>query len=264
MAVGAVPALAADLLPQKAAPAAAAALPHDWTGFYVGAIAGGAFGGSSQGYSATSAFLSANLPSLIPFADAAGSQSLGMRGADLGVETGYDWKVASRFLFGVAGDVNWSSLSGSRVTSGTLPLVQFPYAISQSLKSDWQGSLRARVGVTPVDDLLVYGTGGLAFGHFDYTATFWDQLTPPFAPGNEVENATFHAWRAGWTLGGGAELALSRNFSVKSEYRFSEYSAVSGMGVLPLQQPPSTAYIAHSSGLIRTNALRAGIVYRLD
>src|SRR5579862_6707851 len=106
MAVGAVPALAADLLPQKAAPVAAAALPHDWTGFYVGAVAGGAFGGSSQGYSATSTFLSANLPSLIPFADAAGSQTLGLRGADIGVETGYNWKVASRFLLGVAGDLN--------------------------------------------------------------------------------------------------------------------------------------------------------------
>ena len=263
MALGAVPALAADPLPQSR-PSAAAALPRDWTGFYVGALAGGAFGGSSQGYSASSTFLSANLPSLLPFADAAGSQSLGLRGADIGVETGYDWKVGSGFVLGVAGDLSWSNLSGSRVTSGTLPLVQFPFAISQSLSSDWQGSLRARVGVTPVDNLLVYATGGLAFGHFDYKAAFWDQLTPPFAPGNEVENATFHAWRAGWTLGGGAELALSRNVSVKSEYRFSEYSAVTGVGELPLQQPSSTAYIGHSSGLIRTQSLRAGIEYRLD
>ena len=263
-AVGALPGSAADLSPQNLPPLAAAASPHDWTGFYVGALAGGALGASSQGYSASSAFLSANLPSLLPFADAAGSQSLGLRGVDLGVETGYDWKVASRFLLGVAGDLNWSDLSGSRVTSGTLPLVQFPYAISQSLNSDWRGSLRARLGVTPVDNILVYATGGLAFGHFKYSSAFWDQLTPPFAPGNETENAVFNGWRGGWTLGGGAELALSRNVSVKSEYRFSEYSAVSGVGELPLQQPSSTAYIAHSSGLIRTHALRAGIEYRFD
>jgi outer membrane immunogenic protein len=236
----------------------------DWTGFYAGGFAGGSLGAASQGYSVSSTWVTANVPSLIPFIDGAGSQDLGLRGADLGLETGYDRRVAKNVVLGVSGDLSWSNITGGRTTSGTLPIVALPYSITQRLSADWLGSLRLRAGLTPLDDLLIYVTGGPAFGHFSYAASYWDNLVPPFAPGNETENVSLRGFRAGWTLGGGAEWALSRYWSLSGEYRHSEYGALTGTGVLPLQQPSSTAYIGHSSGSIHVDTLRIGVNYHFD
>ncbi len=254
---------AADLPLPNQADVEAPASP-DWSGFYVGGFGGGSFGDSGQGYSVSSTYLSANLPSLLPYVDGLGSQGLGLRGADLGFDAGYDWKIAKSFVVGVAGDVGWSDLNGGRTTSGTLPLVLIPYAITQQLRADWLGSVRLRAGMTPLDNLLVYATGGPAFGHFAYSASFWDSLAPTFLPGNETENASFNAIRMGWTLGAGAEWALNRTWSIGGEFRHSEYEAVSGTGVLPLQQPTSTAYIDHSSGTIKVNSLQIGVGYHFN
>ena len=265
-AAGLSPLLASDLPARKAppAPVVEATTAHDWTGLYLGGYAGGSFANASQGYSVSSTFLSANLPTLIPFVNGAGSQGLGLRGADLGVEAGYDWKVANNFYLGVAGDLEWTNLGGSRTTSGILPLVGLPFIINQKLSADWRGSLRLRAGMTPVDNLLVYVTGGPAAGHFTYAASFWDNLVPPFAPGTETEAVSLKSLSAGWTLGAGAEWALTRNWSLKGEYRHSEYAALTGTGILPLQQPPSTAYIGHSSGAIRENTLHLGVDYHFN
>ena len=267
VAAGSLPPASAADLPAPAAPAppvAARSASIDWSGFYLGGFAGGSFASSSQSYGVSSTWVSANVPSIIPFIDAAGSQSLRAQGADLGLDGGYDWRVAKTFVLGVAGDVNWSHLGGERTTSGVLPVVQLPYSITQQLSADWFGSLRLRAGAVPLDHLLVYVTGGPALGHFTYSASFWDNLIPPFAPGNETESSRFQAIRLGWTLGTGAEWAVTRNWSLSGEWRRSEFAAVSGVGVLPLQQPPSTAYLSHSTGPIQVNSLRVGLNYHFD
>ena len=260
------PARSADLTTYKSTGAVPAetAPGFNWTGFYAGGFAEGSLGFASQGYSVSSTFLTANVPSIIPFVDSAGSQSLRPSGAGVGLEAGYDWRVARSFVVGVSGDLSWNEISGGRTTSGTLPIVQLPYSITQRLSADWLGSLRLRAGVVPFENLLVYATGGPAFGHLSYSASFWDNLLPPFAPGSETENASFHSLRAGWTLGAGAEWALSRSWSLTGEYRHSEYGGLSGAGILPLQQPPSTAYIAHSSGSLQLDTLHLGVNYHFN
>ena len=259
------PARAADLPSHKTPAAPVIESPAvDWTGFYLGGFGGGSFAQASQGYSVTSSFLSANLPTLIPYVNGVGSQRLNARGADVGVEAGYNWKVANGFYLGLAADLRGSDLGGDRATSGTLPIVQIPFVITQKLSGGWRGSLRLRAGIAPVDNLLIYVTGGPALGRFTYSASYLDTLVPPFAPGNETEYASFRALRAGWTLGTGAEWALNRNWSLKGEYAFTDYAAFGGTGVLPLQQPPSTAYIGHSSGAIRENSLRVGVNFHFN
>lgn len=253
---------AADL-PSPLAPVAPAPA-FDWSGAYVEGFAGGSFADVSQGYSVSSPWLSANLPALLPVVDGLGSQGLGLRGADLGLEAGYNWTIDRMYVLGVAGDVSWSSLSGQRTTSGTLPFVGLPYTINQQLSADWLGSLRLRAGFTPLDNLLIYVTGGPAFAHFSYNNAFVDTLVAPFLPGNETESASVQALRVGFTLGAGVEWAFSRNWSLSGEYRFSGFNGVSATGVLPLQQPTSTAYINHSTGPIQINTLRLGVAYHFN
>ena len=57
------------------------------------------------------------------------------------------------------------------------PIIQnngtpFPGAgfLAASQRIDWFGTVRARAGFTPVDRLLLYVTGGLAYGNVSYSA----------------------------------------------------------------------------------------------
>jgi outer membrane immunogenic protein len=251
------PAMAADL-PSRKAPAPVAyerPAATNWNGFYFGAFAGGSLASDSQGYSVTSPLL-ASLPPIIPVVNAAGSSNLRSRGADVGVEAGYNWVVSPQFVLGVEGDMGWSSLRGSETTNGTVPLFLIPFSITQKIDVDWQSSLRLRAGFTPLDNLLVYATGGPAVAHIRYANTFWDS-------DNETESASVSALRAGWTIGGGAEWAFSRKWSLKGEYRYSQFSGVNAKGSTTLTDG-STTYIGHSSGPIRENSVRVGVEYHLD
>jgi outer membrane immunogenic protein len=58
---------------------------------------------------------------------------------------------------------------------------------------------------------LVYGTGGAAFA----------STRDSFSNGTGVDSgSTTHL---GWTVGGGVEYAVTNNWSVRAEYRYSDY-----------------------------------------
>ena len=259
------PGLAAD---PPVAPFPPPALVAPWGGVYIGGFAGGAFSNSRQGYSVESPFIAANFPTVIPQIGADGSQVLRGGGFDLSVRAGYDGDVGHGFVIGVVGDFSASGLQARRrVDSNLLPAFAplLPYEIKQALSSDWRGSARLRIGASPLASLLVYATGGPALGHFTYKTSFWDRLDPPFyAPANESESVTLHALRFGWTLGGGAEWALNRTWSIAGDYLHWEFGSFGAKGVLPLVQPDSTAYIAHTTGAIRLDTFRIGVNYHFD
>ena len=74
---------------------------------------------------------------------------------------------------------------------------------------------RARIGFTPYDRFLIYATGGLAYGE-----------VKSYASVTGVQNAAL-GWsgsksdvKYGWTLGAGAEYALTNNWTLKGEYLY--------------------------------------------
>ena len=75
--------------------------------------------------------------------------------------------------------------------------------------------MRARLGFTPLNDLLLYGTGGLAYGGVRNSASL--ALTP-LGDGNYA-GATSET-RVGWTAGVGGEYAFANSWSVKLEYLY--------------------------------------------
>jgi outer membrane immunogenic protein len=118
----------------------------------------------------------------------------------------WNWVSSSGVVIGLEGTVDGSSLTGTR-TSVT--------GVTMRIRTETQGSLRARIGVA-WDRLLIYGTGGAAFAGQDdtYTTVFG---TPFFI--NEKDSKT----RTGWTVGGGFDYALTNNWSVGVEYRYSDF-----------------------------------------
>src|SRR5262245_48750376 len=109
---------------------------YDWSGFYVGAHIGGAWSNSTL----TNSGIGTSW-------DPGGTGFIG------GFQAGYNFQVGN-FLFGVEGDFDWTTLSG---TSGP---VTTPLGILQASASiNWISTAAARFGITS-DRLLVYGKIG--------------------------------------------------------------------------------------------------------
>ena len=81
-------------------------------------------------------------------------------------------------------------------------------------KFDFLGTLRGRLGFTPVDRTLVYLTGGLAYGHVRSRTNIL------FTLGSDAYAGSSSTTQPGWTVGGGAEYAFAGNWSAKLEYLF--------------------------------------------
>ncbi|MDE2284385.1 MAG: porin family protein [Hyphomicrobiales bacterium] len=80
--------------------------------------------------------------------------------------------------------------------------------------------MRGRIGWTPNAGLLVYATGGLAYGGITSNETFTSGGLP--AP----VNANFNTTRIGWTVGGGAEYFVAKNWTVKGEVLYMDLGTV--------------------------------------
>ncbi|MEI9404447.1 outer membrane protein [Mesorhizobium argentiipisi] len=170
-------AYAADVLQE--APVAAS---YDWTGAYIGVNAGGGFGTFS----------------LDPSDGGPGGFDLSASGFLGGVQAGYNWQVG-QFVYGVEADFQGADVKGELSLGGP----------SLETKVDWFGTVRARIGYTPIDRFLVYGTGGLAYGHEKLDIS-------------GLGGPSFSKTRVGWTVGAGAEYAITNNWSLKSEYLYTD------------------------------------------
>jgi outer membrane immunogenic protein len=113
----------------------------------------------------------------------------------------------------------------------------------------WFGTVRGRLGVAS-DRLLIYGTGGLAYGRVSLdasmstsgstftTACIAGVCNPPDGPFGFAQAATLSGGKVnyGWTAGGGFEWAAARNLSFKAEYIYLDLgsvdvSSIVGVGV---------------------------------
>ena len=100
------------------------------------------------------------------------------------------------------------------------------YGLSGGL--DWFGTLRGRLGFAATNGLLLYVTGGLAYGegrlaYTTTTSTTVTALSTFFFPTQTTFSSfvtTQDRILLGYAIGGGAEYAFHRNWSVKGEYLY--------------------------------------------
>jgi outer membrane immunogenic protein len=171
---------------------------YNWSGFYVGAQAG--YGWSSAEFSGTSA---------VPEGDHDEDGFVG------GIHAGYDWRE-DRWVYGFIGDVNYIDVDEIGL-NGEIPPGNGPFSgkdESYTYDIDWVATARARIGFTPTDRLLVYGTGGAAFAHVQAT-----ERLEVFG-GSSSSNSNVEV---GGVLGLGAEFAVGQNWSVKAEYLHHDF-----------------------------------------
>jgi len=144
-------------------------------------------------------------------------------------------QVFTNWVVGIEGDVgfyNKSSTVGGLLGCSTLACANNagfgppldPNALvndNTSIKNTYDYSLRLRAGYLVTPDILVYGTGGIAFQHVEASMACNGATSPACFIGNlsQTDSTTL----PGYTVGGGLEWKLMQNWLIRGEYRYSDF-----------------------------------------
>jgi outer membrane immunogenic protein len=281
-------ALAADLPSIKSAPVVAPA--PLWTGFYAGLNAGGTWVNNNN--------LNTTTQLLLPAPDTASyytakmlsgprnlSNSLGFIG---GGQIGYNLQVpVSGFqivtgieadIQGIAGANGNSNFWSNNSKAHDAPTLGSSYANTTNIQSNsslnWLGTVRGRLGYLLTPSLLIYGTGGLAYGGYDLSIK-------NFINSEDIEaNTDYHflvsgrsgnqKTMVGWTAGGGAEWMFMPNMSLKAEYLFYDLGNTGNMffndayGYGTAAGLFSRVSVTNFSQRVNGNIVRAGMNYHFN
>ncbi len=188
-----------------------------WTGFYLGVNAGAAFGDDVAKTSTLDSDEVSNASLRAVGLDKVKYKSNGFIG---GGQVGYNYQLApgGGLVVGVEADFDYVGLKRSRHWTRDINQVYTNAALAQhdhltardSL--DFLGTVRGRLGYA-FDRVLVYGTGGLAYGSVDYRHnltvdnTYYSANPTPF---NQVLRYSAHksATQSGFAYGAGIEYAI--------------------------------------------------------
>lgn len=221
-------AFAADL-PSRRAPPVYVPPPvplFSWTGFYIGGDVGYAFGRDSVRQVAAplgagpDAYYQTGFPN----------------GTTGGAHVGYNFSTQSlpvlgQFAGGLSGLPFIGGFGGAGGVVGVEGDVQgTDYRSTQTFgaanfttRNEINGSARGRIGIA-VDRALFFATGGAAFAQFQNA-----YASPTLLPTYQQLTHT----RIGYTVGGGLEYAITTQFSLRAEYRYTDYGRYTDVPSFP-------------------------------
>jgi outer membrane immunogenic protein len=267
-------AAAADL-PSRKEPVIAPIVVPSWMGFHVGLNAGGTWGAggatnmstwtavlansgrtvADQRLNYTDALYDWALPSALGVTNSLSPNSSGFIG---GGQIGYDWQATfggRSFVTGVEADIQGVASTGNTATGLRVTAVGNQHTTSAgapiatvtsvSKNLDYLGTVRGRVGYLATPEIMIYGTGGLAYGGARISSS-----TMSYAPTISPSSDLTYAWgssgsssntQVGWTAGGGAEWMFLPNWSLKGEYLYYD------LGKVTYNQGLSGAYVTANS-----------------
>lgn len=229
---GAVQGALADGAPYEYAPSYPVAERMGWSGFYLGAHLGGAWG-STEAQGETGVTLN-------------DSWSASPSGLVAGATLGYNWTLGP-MLYGIEGDLGNLGLAGS---GGYY--VPFGYDASTSTDAGFYMTLRGRLGFV-ANDWLIYATGG----YFGADTSVSILASCDFLCAEPNVSASKSDFRNGWTIGGGIEMAIQGSWTAKVEYLYYDLGSTNlttpaGAGL------PATNWSVDTDG----SMVRAGVNYR--
>jgi outer membrane immunogenic protein len=168
----------------------------NWSGFYIGAVGG--------------------------YASESTSDAFGIKGGFGGGTVGYNWQFGT-LVVGLEGDGAFGDISSSATIGG----------ISATAKVDALSTFRGRFGFA-VDQVLFYGTGGLALADTKLSAT---------TGGVTLSDSNT---QTGFAVGAGVEWMFVPRWSLKAEYLYRQFDNTTAFGV-------STGTLAVNSGQVGIN-----------
>lgn len=226
------PASAADLGSRMYTKAPPVAAVPSWAGFYVGGQIGYQWGNVDQ----TERFTATGTTT--------STQSWDIDGAVGGAHIGYNFQFG-QFVFGIEGDLEASGMNGS--AAGLTPGF-----VGTEIDGSWQASIRARFGIVAWNNLLIYGTAGIAWADLDRRYSFTFGGPNPSLPGD-----FFSSTEAGFTIGAGAEWMFARNWSARVEYRYTDFGTITDVA-------PASLPLFNYENDINFHTVRFGVSYHFN
>ncbi len=149
-------------------------------------------------------------------------RSLNAEGGKIGLYGGYNVELGNNIVVGGEADLLWDNVKGNSSDFG-------------NVNQNWESTLRGRAGYS-FGRVLAYGTGGVAAsgvrvdtGAFSNSATHW-----------------------GWTLGAGAEAAVTDHITARIEYQYADFGS----------QLYRTGFDTASDIDFNSGTVRAGLGYK--
>jgi opacity protein-like surface antigen len=239
-------AIAADLA-VKAAPAQA----WSWAGFYFGVHIGSAMGLNTVND---------------PFGPSIFGDQIHSPGYFGGGQIGFNWQApGSNWVWGIEADASLANLDGTNTcfaVSGTL------VSLNCRAHTDAFGTATGRLGWAfgPFGRALVYGKGGLAWAHSNVDMIVNNDFGLGAVAGN-TSSTSFTS--VGWTVGVGAEYALTPHWTVKAEYDYMDLGktgVTSPAASIAVPPPFTTAFLVPIPGTNvsqQIHAFKLGMNYKL-
>lgn len=276
-------AFAADLaVPQiyAKAPPMAVDPGYNWSGFYAGFNVGYGWGGSAT----TVDFIDSRSGALL----SSSGDTFDLTGVTGGGQIGYNWQrefvvvgfeadfqgsgrkggLDASCAGAPAGSQDGVCTPGHRGDNTFDPALPVTFNLNQKL--DWFGTVRGRLGVAVTPHVLLYGTGGLAYGHISTSGSV-SAINVGGFPG--ADGGTFtpvaasfgrSTTKIGWSAGAGFEAAFADNWSARLEYFYVDLGTVSGSLATPAialsGAPLLVGYRSHATDDI----VRFGLSYRFS
>ena len=227
---------AADLPSLKGAPLPPPPPAFSWTGLYGGINIGYGFGDSSR-ETGSLGYLTPGALGALP-GGSGWSASQDLNGVIGGGQVGYNYQVSPWLVLGLEADIQASSVeSKAKSAIGVFDAINGPHLqTSDSTKGvDWFGTVRGRVGFTlpSMPNLMIYGTGGFAYGQVIHNVGFADNFIAAGAGfgGAAVGHGYSDDTRTGWAAGGGVEWSPLPNWSLKAEYLYVDLGSTNANSV---------------------------------
>jgi outer membrane immunogenic protein len=239
---------AADMPPVAAPPVKAPVMVRttNWYGFYIGVHAGYGWGSEAVNYAPNG---------VVPVAAIPGPVADDPRGFLGGVTYGSNWQFGN-LVIGTESDFAFTDISRRETLA---PLAGFTVGVTGEQRIKYLSTTRARAGFVLGDNVLVFGTGGLASGSVEGSSSF--NLVAPAAcagVGNcLVGGRDKTLW--GWAAGGGIEFAQGP-WSVKVDYLHYDLGRLKYSVV----DPTAPAAVITASTKFRGDLIRGGINYRFN
>jgi outer membrane immunogenic protein len=256
-------------------PAMVAEPVYGWTGFYIGVNGGYGWKDPTVSYAPNDPGSVAGctgfaLATCIPHA------SFNTQGGLAGGQIGYNWQINPNWLVGVETDFDWARINGSGISNFSLDSYGLgAFTATETVRS--LGTFRGRIGFIPVAPLLIYGTGGLAYGNVSKSAVmpggkfgFSGDTMGGFSYGCGTFTGMANCFSGassetmvGWTVGAGGEYKLASNLSLKAEYLYVDLGRSTAINTTATFANGGTkpASFTANFGSVSFNVVRVGLNY---
>ncbi|MDB5679740.1 outer membrane beta-barrel protein [Sphingomonas bacterium] len=218
----------------------------DWSGFYIGAEAGGASGrlratGTDNVTQLSNILVPGRGIVIVPGTSATSGGSGTDTSVIYGGLLGGQWQTG-QLILGIEADVHgprdFSGFNNPIATPTTILAPASNGTISRSARTSYDWSLRARIGTTIGSRTMIYASGGVAGARLRLTGQ--DSFTTPAGAGATsggiaafvsptigpvVITASERRNIVGWTAGLGGETKLSKSVGLGLDARYTSYGS---------------------------------------